>query len=77
MDREKIEGIRNAKLTDLLKIARTEDDLREIARARGYKPAWVRHVLASKERAHDRYTKGAARNASLRDYAARLRAMGA
>lgn len=59
VDREKIEGIRNAKLADLLKLATSEKDLREIAKARGFKPGWVRHVLTAKHRAHERH-KGAA-----------------
>lgn len=41
--KEKVDGIRNAKLSDLLKLAKSEQDLREIAAARGYKAGWVFH----------------------------------
>lgn len=59
VSKEKVDGIRNAKLSDLLKLATSEQDLREIAKARGYKSTWVRHVLGAKRAAHDRM-RGAA-----------------
>ncbi len=37
--------------TDLVRRARTMEQLREIARARGYKRGWVKHILKSREAA--------------------------
>lgn len=56
----RLEQIRNAKLADLLKAAKTKEDLQEIAKAKGYRPNWVAHVLQAKRQAAGRFRGRAA-----------------
>lgn len=44
IDQANIDVLRNAPLRELLRRANTEEDLRRIAHARGYKPGWVWHI---------------------------------
>ena len=48
IDADRLTALRQTKLHVLLKDARTEEDLREIAKAKQYKRGWVEHVLASR-----------------------------
>jgi superfamily II DNA or RNA helicase len=48
VDGSRFEAIRKAKLHELLKTAKTEDQLREIAKAKGYKRGWIQHILAAR-----------------------------
>ena len=41
---ERVDLLRSVPLAQLLSGARTDADLREIARARGFKPGWVWHI---------------------------------
>lgn len=45
VDQDRISYVRAAPLRDLLHRAKTEADLREIARIRGYKPGWIFHIM--------------------------------
>lgn len=54
VDAARLDHLKKAKLHDLLKDARSEAELREIAKARGYRPNWVAHVLAGKKQAFER-----------------------
>lgn len=54
VDAARIEALRTTKLAILLKTARTEEALREIARARGFHSRWVTRVLRSRGQHADR-----------------------
>ncbi len=54
VDQARLDHLKKAKLHDLLKDARSEAELREIAKARGYRANWVAHVLAGKKQAFER-----------------------
>jgi superfamily II DNA or RNA helicase len=47
---ERLDALRNANLRDLLRLARTREDLQLIAAARGYKAAWIHHVMTHRQR---------------------------
>lgn len=47
-DAARVAQIREASLKSLLKIAKTAEALKEIARIRGYDQRWVQHILASR-----------------------------
>ncbi|CAB4126881.1 SSL2 DNA or RNA helicases of superfamily II [uncultured Caudovirales phage] len=53
IDADRLTALRQTKLHVLLKDARTEADLREISKAKGYKRGWVEHVLASRGERRD------------------------
>jgi superfamily II DNA or RNA helicase len=48
IDGSRFETIRKAKLHELLKTAKTEEQLQEIAKAKGYKRGWIQHILAAR-----------------------------
>lgn len=60
LDADKLARLRTEKLHVLLKAAKNEDDIRLIAKARGYRPNWVTHVLTSKRVARERHRGWAA-----------------
>lgn len=62
VSQDRIDVIKNADLKVLLRTAKTESDLHEIARIRGYNARWVMRVMIAKRRSHAAYkTGGAAR----------------
>ena len=42
---DRLDALRSRPLRDVLRGANTEDQLREIAKARGYNPRWVKHIM--------------------------------
>lgn len=49
IDAARLAVLRTTPLRKLLSRARSRDELQEIARARGYKPGWVHHVMRERE----------------------------
>jgi len=49
IDAARLAVLRTTPLRQLLSRARSRDELQEIARARGYKPGWVHHVMRERE----------------------------
>jgi superfamily II DNA or RNA helicase len=45
MSAERVAAIKNGRLSDLLPTAKTKDDLKMIAKIKGYHHGWVRHVM--------------------------------